>query len=512
MRHADYLAHDATALAARVRAGEVAAGELLDHALARLARVQPRLNALARSMEREARAQLAGAAGAAGGRPGGALAGVPLPIKDGIQDYAGVPTGYGSRALQRHVPREHSAIVRRLLAAGAVIFAKTSLPELGLKGVTDPQAHGRCANPWDLARTPGGSSGGAAALVAAGVVPMASGNDGGGSLRIPAACCGLFALKPSRGRVSAGPAFGDTWFGANVDGVISRSVRDSALALDLLAGAEPGDPYIITPPTAPYVELARRDPGRLRIGFGTASPIGAPVHAEAVAAVRGAAALLQRLGHDVVEAAPAVDGALLARNYLHVYFGAVPAALAWARTLGARDAEFEPLTRVMDALGRGLSAGTLATHLMQWNVHARALAGYFADHDLWLSPTLAAPPPPHGAGDPPAWQTALLDLLARSGLLRRLAGTRVLQAAIDRIARDNLAPVPYTQLANLTGVPAMSVPLHWGADGLPLGVQFVARFGGEGTLLALATQLEAAQPWFDRLPPIAREDDGVSPA
>jgi len=505
MRHDDYLAHDATALAARVRAGEVSAAELLEHALARLGRVQPRLNALARSMAGEARAQLAGVAG----RPDGPLAGVPLPIKDGIQDYAGVPTGYGSRALQRHVPGEHSAIVRRLLAAGAVIFAKTSLPELGLKGVTDPLVHGLCANPWDLARTPGGSSGGAAALVAAGVVPMASGNDGGGSLRIPAACCGLFALKPSRGRVSAGPAFGDTWFGANADGVISRSVRDSALALDVLAGAEPGDPYVIAPPPAPYVELARRDPGRLRIGYSTASPIGAPVHAEAVAAVQGAVALLQRLGHEVVEAAPAIDGALLARNYLHVYFGAVPAALAWARSLGARDAEFEPLTRVMAALGEGLSAGALAGHLMQWNLHARALAAYFADHDLWLSPTLAAPPPPHGAGDPPGWQLALLDALARSGLLRRLAGTRALQVAIDRIARDNLAPMPYTQLANLTGVPAMSVPLHWCADGLPLGVQLVAPFGGEGRLLALASQLEAAQPWFDRLPPIAREDDAA---
>jgi amidase len=449
-------------------------------------------------MEAQARAQLAGPLA-------GALAGVPLLIKDGIQDYAGVPTGYGSRALQSIVPREHSAIVRRLLGAGAVIFGKTSLPEFGLKGVTDPLVHGRCSNPWDLARTPGGSSGGAAAAVAAGVVPMATGNDGGGSLRIPAACCGLFALKPSRGRVSVGPAFGEAWFGANVDGVISRSVRDSALALDVLAGPEPGDPYVIAPPPAPYVELARREPPRLRIAFSTASPIGTPVHPEAVAAVRHAAALLQRLGHDVAEAAPAVDGALLARNYLHVYFGAVPAALAWARAQGARDDEFEPLTRVLGALGEGLSAGALATNLMQWNVHARALGAFLARHDLWLTPTLASPPVRHGTGDPPAWQTALLLALARAGVLRRLAGKRALQAAIDRIAHENLAHVPFTQLANLTGVPAMSVPLHWGADGLPLGVQFVAPFGGEATLLQLATQFEAVQPWFDRLPPIARE-------
>ncbi|MCU0929494.1 MAG: amidase [Burkholderiaceae bacterium] len=498
MRHDEYLAHDATALAAAVASGDVSARELLELALAQLARVQPKVNAVNRLMEAQARAQLE--------RPlAGALAGVPLPIKDGIQDYAGVPTGYGSRAMQRVVPKQHSAIVRRLLGAGAVIFGKTNLPEFGLKGVTDPIASARTNNPWDLGRTPGGSSGGAAAAVAAGVVPMAAGNDGGGSLRIPAACCGLFALKPSRGRVSVGPGMGEAWFGANVDGVISRSVRDTALALDVLAGPEPGDPYVIAPPPAPYAELARREPPRLRIAFSTASPIGTPVHAEAVAAVRATAALLQRLGHEVDEAAPVIDGAALASDYLHVYFGAVPAVLRWARTQGARDDEFEPLTRVLGALGEGVSAGTLTTHLMQWNAHARALGAFHQRFDLWLTPTLAGPPIPHGTGDPPPAQVAALMALVRTGLLKRLAGSALLRQAIDRIARENLTHVPFTQIANLTGVPAMSVPLHWTADGLPLGVQFVAAFGGEATLLQLATQLEAAQPWFDRLPPIARE-------
>jgi amidase len=498
VRHDEYLAHDATALAAAVACGDVSARILLDLALAQLARVQPRINAVNRLLEAQARAQLEGPLR-------GALAGVPLLIKDVVQDYAGVPTGYGSRAMARVVPREHSAIVRRLLGAGALIFGKTNVPEFGLKAVTDPLAFGRTNNPWDLARTPGGSSGGAAAAVAAGVVPMATGNDGGGSLRIPAACCGLFALKPSRGRVSVGPGLGESWFGAHADGVVSRSVRDTALALDLLAGSEPGDPYVIAPPPGPYVDLARREPSRLRIGWSTASPIGTPVHEEAVAAVRHTAALLQRLGHDVEEAAPDIDGAALARDYLHVYFGAVPAVLAWARAQGARDDEFEPLTRVLGALGDGISAGTLTLHLMQWNRHARALGAFHRRHDLWLTPTLAGPPIRHGTGDPPPAQVAVLMGLVRSGLLKRLAGSAALRRAIDRIARENLTHVPFTQIANLTGVPAMSVPLHWTAEGLPLGVQFVAPFGGEAMLLQLATQLEAAQPWFDRLPPIARE-------
>ena len=498
MRHDEYLAHDATALAAAVARGDVGAGELLELALAQLARVQPRVNAVARLLDAQAREQI-------GRGVSGPLGGVPLLVKDGIQDYAGVPTGYGSRAMQRIVPRGHSAIVRRLLDAGAVIFGKTSMPEFGLKGVTDPAAHGRCCNPWDLGRTPGGSSGGAAAAVAAGVLPMATGNDGGGSLRIPAACCGLFALKPSRGRVSVGPAQGEAWFGASVDGVISRSVRDTALALDVLAGPERGDPYVVAPPPAPYVELARREPPRLRVGFSTASPIGTPVHPEAVATVRQAAALLQRLGHDVDEAAPAIDGAALASDYLHVYFGAVPAVLRWARSRGARDDEFEPLTRVLGALGEGVSAGTLTTHLMQWNSHARALGAFHRRYDLWLTPTLAGPPITHGTGDPPPVQVAALMALVRTGLLRRLAGSALLRRAIDRIARENLTHVPFTQLANLAGVPAMSVPLHWTAEGMPLGVQFVAAFGGEALLLQLAAQLEAARPWFDRLPAIARE-------
>ncbi len=245
MRHDEYLRHDATALAGLVRARQVTAAELLALARAQMARVQPQLNALLRPLDELAAEQAARP-------PAGALAGVPFLVKDSVADVAGVPTSYGSASLRGVAAPCHAAVLRRLLDAGAVVFGKTNLPEFGLKGVSDSQAFGRVANPWDPRRTAGGSSGGSAAAVAAGVVPMAGGNDGGGSLRIPAACCGLFALKPSRGRISNGPGIGEVWFGACSEGVLSRSVRDSALALDLLCGPEPGDPFVTTPPAEPF--------------------------------------------------------------------------------------------------------------------------------------------------------------------------------------------------------------------------------------------------------------------
>lgn len=496
MHHADYLAHDATALAARVAAGDVTPTELLDLALAQHARVHGRVNAVVRLMEREARAQVAGPLS-------GPLAGVPFLIKDGVQDYAGIPTTYGSRSMANNVPTRHAHVVRRYLDAGLVIFGKTNLPEFATRGVTDPALYGRTNNPWDLSRTPGGSSGGAAAAVAAGIVPMAAGNDGGGSLRIPAACCGLFALRPSRGRVSSGPGIGEVWFGASSEGVISRSVRDSALALDLLQGAEPGDPFVIAPPPAPYVELMRGDPGRLRIGYSTASPIGTDVHPEAVCAVARTVELLTRLGHDVEEAAPAIDGAALAKSYLHVYFGQIPAMVRRAQALGARRDEVELMNRILVTLGDNVSATRLTTELNRWNEFSRALGDYFGRYDLFLTPALAHPPIAHGTGDPSAAQQRLLGFLHGTGALGMLARLGVLDKTVDKIATDNLRYVPFTQLSNLTGTPSMSVPLHWTADGLPLGVQFMEPFGSEGQLLQVARQLEEAQPWFARLPALA---------
>ncbi|MDB5792343.1 MAG: amidase [Massilia sp.] len=498
----EYLQHDATALAALVARGEVSPAELLDAALAQNARVHGRINAVCRLLEPQARAQLAGL-------PPGPLAGVPFLIKDAaVQDYAGVPTGFGSRSMQGYVPTEHAAVVRRYLEAGLVVFGKTNLPEFALKAVSDSALHGRVSNPWNLDHTPGGSSGGAAAAVAAGIVPMAAGNDGGGSIRIPAACCGLFGLRPSRGRVSSGPAIGEVWFGASTEGVLSRSVRDSALALDILAGPEPGDPFDIAPPAGPYRELMRREPGRLRIGFSSVSPIGTQVHPEAVAAVHKAATLLRGLGHEVEEAAPQVDGAALAESFLHVYFGQVPALVARGRALGAKRDDVELMSRLLVTLGASVSGGRLTAQLAKWNEFGRALARFHARYDMLLTPALAHPPIRHGQGDPPRGEQFVLDLLQRSGLLGILARLGLLDATVNKIARDNLRYVPFTQLANLTGTPAMSVPLHWTAEGLPLGVQFVGRFGSEDKLMQLAHQLEQAAPWFDRVSPLAREGAG----
>lgn len=506
----EYLQHDATALAALVARGEVSPAELLDTALARNARVHGRINAVCRLLEAQARGQLAGPQADA---PPGPLAGVPFLIKDAaVQDYAGVPTGFGSRSMQGYVPTEHAAVVRRYLDAGLIVFGKTNLPEFALKAVSDSALHGRVSNPWNLDHTPGGSSGGAAAAVAAGIVPMAAGNDGGGSLRIPAACCGLFALRPSRGRVSSGPAIGEVWFGASTEGVLSRSVRDSALALDILAGPEPGDPFDIAPPPKPYSELMPRAPGRLRIGFSSVSPIGTEVHPEAVAAVHQAATLLRGLGHEVEEAAPQVDGPALAESFLHVYFGQVPALVARARALGAKSGDVELMSRLLVTLGTSVSGARLTAQLAKWNEFGRALARFHARYDMLLTPTLAHPPIRHGQGDPPRGEQFVLDLLQRSGLLGILARLGLLDATVNKIARDNLRYVPFTQLANLTGTPAMSVPLHWTAEGLPLGVQFVGRFGSEDKLLQLAHQLEQAAPWFDRVSPLAREGAGKAAA
>ena len=503
MDFSDYLQCDATALASLVARGDTTPAELLDLALARNADVHGRINAVCRLLEPQARRQLMHPAA-------GALAGVPFLIKDGVQDYAGVPTSFGSRSMRRYVPTEHAAVVRRYLEAGLVIFGKTNLPEFALKAVTDPVLHGRASNPWNLDHTPGGSSGGAAAAVAAGIVPMAAGNDGGGSIRIPAACCGLFGLRASRGRVSSGPAVGEVWFGASSEGVLSRSVRDSALALDILAGHEPGDPFDIAAPGAPYRELMRRDPGKLRIGFSTVSPIGTEVHPEAVAAVHRTADLLRGLGHEVEEAAPEVDGAALAESFLHIYFGQVAAMVARGRALGARPGDVELTARLLATLGAGVSAGHLTAQLAKWNDFARALARFHARYDLQLTPTLAHPPIRHGQGEPSRGEQFVLDLLQRSGVLGILARLGLLEGTVHRIAHDSLRYVPFTQLANLTGTPAMSVPLHWTRDGLPLGVQFVGRFGSEEMLLQLAHQLEGAAPWFDRLSPLAQEGAGLA--
>ncbi|MBP2365717.1 amidase [Pseudonocardia parietis] len=481
----DYRGHDAVGLAGLVAAGEVSAADLLEAALARAEIVEPTVNAIRLRMTDTARAR-------ARGELAGPFAGVPFLVKDLSQHIAGVPTGSGSRPLASFARPETSTVVRRWTDAGLVIFGRTATPEFGARAVTEPAAGGPTRNPWDSARTPGGSSGGSAAAVAAGIVPAAGASDGGGSIRIPAAACGLFGLKPGRGVVPSGPEVGEGFHGAAVQGVVSRTVRDSAALLDVMAGPAPEGPYTVRPSERPYADAVREDPVPLRIGVSTASPLGGAVDPQAVAAATDAAELLTSLGHVVEESAPAVDGRALATDFLTTWFAMIASQVDGAIALtGCGEDAFETETRVMAAIGRATPAPAYLAALGRWQAHTRALAGFHERYDLLLTPTLARPPWPIGA----------LDLsgpmkLAATGLLSAGAGGLLGRMnLVEGLVDANFAPVPFTQLANLTGRPASSVPLYRTPDGLPLGVQFVGRPGAEPELLALAAQLERARPW-----------------
>ncbi len=486
-----YRDHDAVGLAALVRAGETTPEELLAAARARAAEVNPRINAIVRDVD----PPTPQGPEPDGGRP---FAGVPFLLKDLHQDLAGIPTSGGSRALARVPAAETAEVVRRWVEAGLVVFGRTNSPEFGAKGVTEPHLYGPTRNPWDTDHTPGGSSGGSAAAVAAGIVPCAAASDGGGSIRIPASACGLFGLKTSRGLLPSGPVSGEPLGGTATDGVVSRSVRDSAAMLDVLAG--PTDVSAYLPgglPTDGFAAEVGRDVGRLRIGVTTASSIAGEPHPEAAAAVRRAADLLTDLGHDVVEVAMPVDDAQLARDFLTTWFVHCAVSLEQAREAGgAGEDAFEPDTRVMAALGRATSATDYVRAVESRHTHVRRLAAFHADHDLLLTPTTATPPPRVGAFDLPA----PLVMAQRALLTARAGGLLRFTPLVEQMIDDNLGWVPYTQLANLTGRPAMSVPLHWTPEGLPIGAQLVGRLGADGLLLRLAAQLEAAAPWWDRRP------------
>ena len=484
---------DGLGMAALVRGGQLSAPELCAAAIARAETVNPRLNAVVRPLFEAAR-QRAGA-----GLPAGPFGGVPFLLKDFGAQYAGVPHTSGSRALRDFVPAADSELVRRWQAAGVNILGKTNVPEFALMGVTESQLYGPARNPWNLGRTPGGSSGGAAAAVAAGIVPVAGAGDGGGSIRIPAACCGLFGLKPSRGRVPTGPEQGEKWQGAAVEHVLSRSVRDSAAMLDATQGPDAGAPYFLPGPARPYLEEVSRPPGRLRIAFSLGHPLGRALHPECTTAVRDAVGLLESLGHDVEEVPLPFDGRAVASAFLMLYFGETGASIAaLARHLGraARPRDVEPTTWLLGLLGRTYSAADFAAARHTWNDSARRMGRFHLTHDLLLTATLATPPVRVGELQPTPLEQQLLKLVntfGLGGLLRR-------SGIVEKLAAQNLEKTPYTQVANLTGQPAMSVPLHWTADGLPCGVQFIAPLGAEDVLFRLAGQLEQARPWFGRRP------------
>ncbi len=329
---------------------------------------------------------------------------------------------------------------------------------------------------------------------------MASGGDGGGSIRIPSSNCALFGLKPSRGRNPTGPDYGELWQGATVGHVLSRSVRDSAAALDAVQGPDPGAPYVIAPPERPYIQEIKKDPGKLRIAFDISSPVGKGVDKECAAAVKQTAKLLSGLGHRVEEASPPVAFEALAIGYFIMYLGEMAADIKVIKdTYGARAAkhEVELVTRTLGLLGRAVSSGEFVAAIRQWDRAARVMGTFFEKYDLYLTPTTARPPVKIGELKPKPAEVVLMKIVNGLGAGSLLKATGI----VEKLAIDNLAATPFTQLPNLTGLPAMSVPMHWTAGGLPCGVHFVAPFGQEARLLRLAAQLEKAAPWFDKRAP-----------
>ena len=490
MNLSEYLALDATALADLVARGEVTPTELLALARQRADAVNPSLNAIVVRTDAGADEQVADAS-----RLTGPLAGVPFLIKDLGQDYRGYPTSSGSRSLRNHVATENATVVQRFLDAGLVIFGKTNTPEFGSKGITEPELWGPAHNPWNLGHTPGGSSGGSAAAVAAGIVPAAGANDGGGSIRIPAGCNGLVGLKPTRGLTPFGPTGGEPLFGMAVEGTVTRTVRDAAAIYDAIAGPTPSSVYPTPAHDVAFTTQLTERPKGLRIGYSTVSAINPNPHPEAVAAVERAASLLTELGHHVEEVAPPQDDAALSRDFLTIWFAKAAAHVDEARRLtGATNADFEADTLAVAELGRAAGVVAAFTAVDNINNHVLALETFHQTYDYLLTPTLATPPLRIGETTTPAALQRASRVIARvhAGSLLARAGL------IDDLITQSLGWVPYTQLANLTGRPAISVPLHWTADGLPLGVQFVGRLGSDGDLLALAAALEEAQPWFGR--------------
>jgi amidase len=432
--------------------------------------------------------------------PRGPFAGVPFVVKDLLLQIEGLCTTNGCRFFAGHAAPGDSELVRRFRAAGLILVAKSNTPELGILPVTEPSLHGATRNPWSLSRTPGGSSGGSAAAVAAGIVPMAHGGDGGGSIRIPAACCGLFGLKPTRARTPLGPFVGEGWHGIVVEHAVTRTVRDSAALLDATAGPDVGAPYVAPPPERPFQEEVGRDPGRLRIALCTRSLLGNEVHPDCVAAARDAAALCESLGHRVEEAAPPLDKHEVTRAWLTLVAAETAAEIDLAARHFAKEprpADFEPGTWMLAQAGRSYRADELAVAVHLVRRVGREVARWFEAWDLLLTPTLGAPPLPIGALQPKPIELAAL------AALRAVPSSAAIRKLLDRFADQGFDFAAFTPLANLTGQPAMSVPLSWNAEGLPIGVHFVARYGDEATLFRLAAQLEAARPFTARRPPLA---------
>lgn len=494
MHFRDYIQYDALGLAHLVRQGEVQPDELLEVALQRIEQVNPLLNAVVRTFPDAARVQRAQQV------PGTPFYGVPFLTKDLLAAVAGQVLGCGSQfALNHYVPSQHSSLVERFLAGGLTLFGQTASPEFGLMPCTEPVSTGITRNPWHLERTPGGSSGGSAAAVAAGIVPMASAGDGGGSIRTPASSTGLFGLKPSRGRQPQGPRAGDHWFGFAVEHAVTRSVRDSAALLDLTAGALPGSSFQLGKPNVPYLDEMNFAPPRLRVALTRSPVVSRQLHPDCLAALDASVQRLQDLGHEVILSEPPIVGDDFIFHYVRLLAADTAATLAdLEQTVGrrAKRHEIEPRTWALIHMGRAITGEELVTS--QWSLQkiSRDYAEWANGFDVVVSAALGSPPLAIGALKPDFGQRVQLTLantLPMGGIAKQ-------RDFILANARDIFDYTAYTMPSNAAGLPSMSVPLDWNADGLPIGTLFTARYGDEATLFRLARQLELAYPWADKRP------------
>jgi|JI10StandDraft_1071094.scaffolds.fasta_scaffold36491_3 amidase len=490
MRFPEYDDHDATGLAELVRTGAVSATEVIEAAIERIEAHNPTLNAVVHPMFARARAE------AAAGRTG-PFAGVPFLLKDLLAEDAGEPST-ASCKLGSDWRAEHDCeLVARYKRAGLIVVGRANTPELGIMGTTESAFRGPARNPWDVTRSTGGSSGGSAAAVAARMVPAAHAGDGGGSIRIPASHCGLVGLKPTRARNPYGPDGGEHWAGLVEEHVVTRSVRDCAGLLDATAGPDLGAPYQVRDPAGPYAAEVGQPPGRLRIAVMRGPLFADAIDPDCVAAVDDAAALARTLGHDVEEAAPTFDRPGLIRAYLFIVAAGVSTDLAVAggrAGRAARGGDVEPATWLLQMIARALPTADYVAALELVRRTSRQVAAFFERFDVLLTATTARPPVLLGELAPSRGERVGL------GVLRALPLRRLLMKAVDEMARGPLAATPNTQLFNMTGQPAISLPLWWSPTGLPIGTQWVGRFGREDVLLRLAAQLEAARPWAARRP------------
>lgn len=491
----EYDQYDGLGLAHLIQAKEVSIQEVVQAAIEQIERLNPRINAVIHTMYSEAQA-------ATQNLPeGGAFRGVPFLVKDLLACVAGTPTGSGNRLMRQFPEPADSELVRRFRNAGLVIVGKTNAPEFGIVPYTEPETYGPTRNPWDPARSPGGSSGGSGAAVAARMTPMASGGDGGGSIRIPASCCGLFGLKPTRGRVPIGPFIGESWRGFVSEGVLTRSVRDSAALLDAVGGSDVGAPYAAPSQVRPFLEEVRSSPGRLRIAFTDKPFMGKTVHPDCQQALKTTVSLLEGLGHELHEDAFDLDGEAFGVDFLTILAAEIRTDVENSARLAGhapRPKDYEPGTYALSLIGKSMGASSYAAAAQRLQKAARKIGMFFEKYDVLVTPTLAEPPIQIGALQSPASEVMLMKVIGgmNAGWLLNAIGI------LKPIAAKVYAYMPYTAPFNVTGQPAVSIPLYWNEAGLPIGVQFAGKFGDEATLFRLAGQLESAQPWAGRMPPL----------